>query len=37
MEVDTVILLIHRSSLDDHHGIRVISDKQVPKTVLIPA
>ena len=36
VEVDTVILLLNRSGLDDHHGIRIISDKQIPKTVLIP-
>ena len=36
VEVDTVILLLHRSRLDDHHGIRVVSDKQVSKAVLIP-
>ena len=36
VEVDTVILLLHRSGLDDHHGICVISDEQVSKTVLIP-
>ena len=36
MEVDTVILLLHRSRLDDHGGRCVISNKQVPKTVLVP-
>ena len=36
MEVYTVILLLHRSGLNDHHSIRVISDKQIPKTILIP-
>ena len=36
VEIDTVILLLNRSGLDDHHGIRVISDEQVPKTILIP-
>ena len=36
VEVDTVILLLHRSGLNDHNGIRIVSDEQVPKTVLIP-
>ena len=36
MEVDTVILLLHRSGLNDHNGIRVVSDEQVPETILIP-
>ena len=36
VEVDAVILLLHRSGLNDHNSIRVVSDKQVPKTVLIP-
>ena len=36
MEVDAVILLLHRSGLDDHNGIRVVSDEQVPKAVFIP-
>ena len=36
VEVDTVILLLHRSGLDDHHRIGVVPDEQIPKTVLIP-
>ena len=36
VEVDAVILLLHRSSLNDHDGIRVVPDKQISKTVLIP-
>ena len=36
VEVDTVILLLNRSGLDYHNSIRVISDEQISKTVLIP-
>ena len=36
MEVYTVILLLNRSGLDDHCCRCIVSNKQVPKTVLVP-
>ena len=36
VEVNAVILLLYCSGLNDHNSIRVISDEQVSKTVLIP-
>ena len=36
MEVDTVILLLHCSRLDDHSSRGVVTNEEIPEAVLIP-